>query len=84
MSQSRREAEFLVQELLRPEYYDRFGYLNSEGRTLLERLIRLLRAAGLYSRLFREVRRMPSRERVEKLVLWVDENLGQRRRADNW
>ncbi len=76
MAQTRREAEFLVRELRRPENYDRHGFLNSEGRTLLERLIRLLRSRGLYTRMFREARRAPSRDNVEKLLAWVEENLG--------
>jgi uncharacterized membrane protein YqiK len=60
--------EYLCNELSRDEYYDRNGYLNSEGRTLLELLARIIIETKTHVGMLRRVRRNPSRDAVAKLL----------------
>ena len=63
-----RYLEYLCGELSKDEYYDRNGYLNSEGRTLLELLARIIVKSKIGIGLLRRVRRNPSKELVIKLL----------------
>ena len=66
------DLAYLVSELRRDQYYSH-GVLNSEGRTLLELLIRRLRSLGLDTGLIVKARRTGLRERVEALLGAVED-----------
>ena len=66
------DVAYIVRELRRDEYYSH-GVLNSEGRTLLELLVRRLRAEGIYIGIIRKARKTGLRERVEALLGMVEE-----------
>ncbi len=66
------DVEYLVRELRRDEYYSH-GVLNSEGRTLLELLVRRLRSKGIHLGVVDKARRTGRREHVEILLGLVEE-----------
>ena len=70
------EVDYILGELAKQEYYSR-GYLNSEGRTLIERLARDLRLLGCSPRIISKARRRGSFEDVARLRSMVEECLSK-------
>lgn len=72
-SGDREYLEYLIDKIMEPEYWSH-GILNSEGRTLLNLIARILSSYhSELRRIIAKVRRNPTYENVSKLVEMIRE-----------